>query len=87
VCYYIDRGKPPGEPGEEPEMRLVNGNRQVRQDAQTPKARVELKQRVCRHGWEIPQELVTLTITDRRTGNKQFRQVWRDVEHAACPDA
>jgi hypothetical protein len=47
--------------------------------------RVEVK--VCRHGWPEPQELVTLTITDRRTGQKQFRQVWRTVEGQGCPDA
>jgi len=58
-------------------------------DVRTPKAHIEAKQQThaCRHGWAVPQELVTLTITNRKTGQREFRQVWRDVEHAACPDA
>lgn len=58
-------------------------------DVKTPSAHIEAKAQthVCRHGWAVPQELVTLTITDRRTGKLEFRRVWRDVENAACPDA
>jgi len=67
-------------------MRLVTGNRQVRLDHLTARNKQILKQRLCRHGWAVPQELVTLTITDRKTGKKQFRQVWRDMENAGCPD-
>jgi hypothetical protein len=69
-------------------MRLVTGNRQVKTDRDLRPADIHSKhqKRTCRHGWQIPQELVTLTITDHRTGHKEFRQVWRDMENAGCPD-
>ena len=58
-------------------------------DVRTPTASIEAKRPTltCRHGWAVPQEMVTLTITNRRTGQREFRRVWRDVANATCPDA
>jgi hypothetical protein len=67
-------------------MRVITGNRQIkRYDVHSRNVAKPAKPKTCAHGWEVPQELVTLTITDRKTGLKQFRQVWRDVENAGCP--
>jgi len=72
-------------------LRLTRGNRQVvRLDVRTPKGHFEVKRaqpQLCRHGFPMPEELVTLTITDHKTGARTFRKVWRPVENAACPDA
>lgn len=77
-------------------MALVELNRQFRPnqikrstDVRTPTAQhVQVKAQrahTCKHGWEVPEELVTLTITEA-DGHREFRQVWRPMENAGCPD-